>query len=642
MRRRTIGIVTAAAMLATISLACGALGAEFPRAQLDESERHLTRGYSYLLDRDHWNALGSLSLALRANTYLVDYYLLNALVLQRVGDGDGARASLSSYLEVRPMDRTASHILRAFVEQDRLLRSVVSARPVPVRWQMSARDIQGEWGTGIVRPFTIKGLGKANALGGAVCLTDFLGDRAYIVADGQVRSVPIERPAALLPMGDGTFTLAASSGDVWSFSTHADLLSLPGTPISMDLIGTVPSWIADAEPLSGNEFAVADPVSREVAFYAVMGGGEERQILRRGGWAPPDPPLGVEPGTELLFEPVALDRYADWLAVADRGNGRVYVMNAVSMRDAFSVDVDAPRDVLWAPLGELFVLTEHGELLLFGVDFAERTFSPPEALDGELQDAWALFRAPGGGAYCLDVGASRLHKATMLPAPAFAQGFLGADHPTVALESGRESFLLDATLSSPFGAWAQTAPLSVRCIWNERTLRSMAWWQGRAPFDGLLLHRALPRTQPLPMNARTSRAERGMDVWPALSALWALHRETLTNVIVDSSIPFTMDEMLALLRFCLMNGLELDVWARDVPSLALERASAFTGGRTIFSLDGPLELEAPLTRMKIQIPLPMELSSSGYPSRSMLSIYMDVGLAQTQAWLPLWPDMLGR
>ena len=70
--------------------------------------------------------------------------------------------------------------------------------------------------------------------------------------------------------------------------------------------------------------------------------------------------------------------------------------------------------------------------------------------------------------------------------------------------------------------------------------------------------------------------------------------------------------------------------------------TAWAGGRTIFSLDGPLDLEAPLTRMKIQIPLPMELSSSGYPSRSMLSVYMDVGLAQTQTWLPLWPDMLGR
>jgi hypothetical protein len=44
--------------------------------------------------------------------------------------------------------------------------------------------------------------------------------------------------------------------------------------------------------------------------------------------------------------------------------------------------------------------------------------------------------------------------------------------------------------------------------------------------------------------------------------------------------------------------------------------------------------------MEIRVPLPRELSSSGYPSRSMLTVYLDVGLMHTRDWIPLWPDLL--
>ena len=114
----------------------------------------------------------------------------------------------------------------------------------------------------------------------------------------------------------------------------------------------------------------------------------------------------------------------------------------------------------------------------------------------------------------------------------------------------------------------------------------------------------------------------------------------LINVIVDSSILFSLDELLTLTRFCLENGLRLDVWARDIPPLPLVRASAFTGGTTLFSMAAPPKVSPPWSRVRIQIPLPRELSSSGYPSRSMLAVYLDIGLVQMKAWIPLWPDLL--
>ena len=48
------------------------------------------------------------------------------------------------------------------------------------------------------------------------------------------------------------------------------------------------------------------------------------------------------------------------------------------------------------------------------------------------------------------------------------------------------------------------------------------------------------------------------------------------------------------------------------------------------------------THLQIQIPLPIELSSSGYPGRSMLAVYLDAGMIQSRTWMPLWPDMFTK
>ena len=121
-------------------------------------------------------------------------------------------------------------------------------------------------------------------------------------------------------------------------------------------------------------------------------------------------------------------------------------------------------------------------------------------------------------------------------------------------------------------------------VWNERTIRSSMQWLPRAPLDALLLHRTLSQGSVLPPTLKEVRTESGQDVRIALPPLWSLHRGTLTNVIVDSSILFSLEELLALTRFCLENGLRLDVWACDIPPLPLTRASAFTGGTTLFLL----------------------------------------------------------
>ena len=468
--RRKILLTVIGACLAACALQGLSNGAELPRAQLDESERQFTRAYMYFMDRDYWSALDYLDRALRANTYLVDYYLLSGLALQRTGDGEGARAALANYLEVRPMDGTVPRIARNFVEQDRLLRSVLGTRPLSPRWQFSNPDMQTELGLPLAHPFNVKGMGKAEALGEALAISDTFGDRVYLRPAGrkEYQTLSIRRPVTALPGGDGSFTVFCAEGDIYTFTCPLDLEAA----ISPTLTGHIDAAISDAEALSGTLFAVADPVSRIIAFYRLMDtdstdSREAPELV--GEWTPP--------AAELLFEPVALDRYADWLAVADRGNGRVYLLNAANRREFFFVDVPVPRDVLWSPLGELFVLTERGEIFCLGVDPGEKSATVGDPLWSGLEDIWALFPSPEGDLYCLDVAAFRLYKAVMQPSRTLNQGFLGIYHPVLALEAAnRESFLIDATLGGPFTSHLQNAAIVVQSVWNERTIRSSAQW----------------------------------------------------------------------------------------------------------------------------------------------------------------------
>ena len=62
--RRTI-LTVLVSIIVLWGTAVASLGAELPRAQLDESERHFTQAYAYFLERDYWNTLDYLDRALK-------------------------------------------------------------------------------------------------------------------------------------------------------------------------------------------------------------------------------------------------------------------------------------------------------------------------------------------------------------------------------------------------------------------------------------------------------------------------------------------------------------------------------------------------------------------------------------------------
>jgi hypothetical protein len=383
----------------------------------------------------------------------------------------------------------------------------------------------------------------------------------------------------------------------------------------------------DAVSLSAGGFAVVDPVARETAFYSYS------TFSKTGSWSPPE-------NERSLFEPVAVAAYGPWLAVADRGGDKVFFLNAMN-GDFFSVEIFRPRDVVWSMIGELFVINEDGDLFRVLVDFRDQRTESVDLMESDVENGWTLFSSPAGDLYCLDISASKLWKAVSIPDINASLGFLSVARPTVVYEENKESFILEADLMSLFTTYSKIATPVVHSVWNNKTIPSFAVWQEAEArkTEFTVFHRPAPAGTIHPaLNAIA--AENGTDIQIALPALWSAQRKTLTNIIVDSSLIFSQDELSALTLFCLNNGIRLDVWARSVPAVEGVRAAALTGGKVLFSLANTPDLTPSSSKIQIRIPLPYELFSSGYPSRSMLTVYLDLGLMQTKDWVPLWPDML--
>ena len=623
-------IFICAAIIFFCAFASSAFAMELPRAQLDESERHFTEAYRRFLARDYWRALDSLTRALRANIYFVDFYLMQGLILDRIGDFGAARESLEYYLEVRPMDSMVPRILDYNIAQRRTLQRIVSPAPVPLQWRASRVDLQNEFGMGHMRPFSVRGMGKAVMRGRNLFLADTIGNRVIFRENTsqRINKIDIDSPVVVLPMGDDSFYIVATGGRLYRFGV---LTGIPH-PFALELRGVLENtFITDAAMISANEFVVADAIAREVAFYSLAALAEQQPAEQTWTWSPPD-------NGGALFEPVGLAAYGRWLAVADRGGDNVFFLNLANRREFFSTELPRPRDVAWSALGELFVINEDGDLFKISVDFRDGSIEATDILKSGLTEGWALFSSPYGDVYCIDISGSRLWKAVPLPDAAISFGAVALSAPTIKWDEGTESILLNATLMSPFRTFSRTSPITAHVAWNNRAIRAVAEWnESAAGRMGLVLFNR--PAAPGAVNSAISSVvvENSGDIRAALPSVWS--GGTLTNVIIDSTVDMTPEDLKIITLFCLNNGIELNVWARSVPSVELVRAAGLTGGSVVFSLTNQPDLSLPNAEVLIRLPLPYDLSSSGFPSRSMLSLFLNVGLMHTRNWIPLWPDM---
>ena len=588
--------------------------ATLPAADREESERFFALGYENFLKREYAPALENLDRALKLNTYLVDYYLLRGLVLHRLGRTEEAVKSIRYYLEVRPRDSAAPRILERYQDEAFFIEQFLSGEPLQSVIVSTRKDVKTAFSMGTLQNPGVVGLGKATSYSDGVFLSDTLGDKVGFRLPGEkfFQFIEISAPVVALPTGDKSFYIVSENGDVFSLPEGER------TPVR---VGRIPENPSDAALVTNSLLAVASTVSRSIALYSLP------DLVFSGR---------VEfPEEERLFEPVAIAVYGGWIAVADRNNSKVYVQSLHDRNLFFVIAADAPRDLEWSSLGDLFILHESGNVSKSRISFSGKRAPESEAVLSDVREGWSLYSIHDR-VFCIDISGSRLWE--LFPVPrGESLAMLSLFSPSISREQDRESFLLEGTISGPFRTYMSLNASIVTSVWNERLLGG-AYAPSVSEHHGMTLYFK-------PDDASRSRngavpAASGREVLSALMEAWQSRKGDIANIVVAASTPFSFEEIVQLTGFCLQNRVRIFVFADSFPSVELLRAASMTGGSETFVPNGAWGAFPAYSAGSLRIVLPADETSSGFPSRSTLSVYLDIGVVPTRDWVPLWPDIL--
>ena len=588
--------------------------AVLPSAQREEAEKYFGRGYENFLNRQYSEALFNLDHALKLNTYLVDYYLLKGLVLNRLGQTEDAIKSLKYFLEVRPEDIHAPRILERLQKENAFVKSFLLGDPVPTKSVSSKKDLKSVLDLGFLRTLNARGLGKGGETGGTLFIADTLGGTLWFRRTEQdpFMNLKVPSPVAAVPAKNGDWLVLLENSAVHVLKKGEKTLSP---------FGTLSFHPSDGVKVTDDLLAVSSAAERKVVLFSCP----ELQ---------PKDVLSF-PSQEKPFEPSALAVYGEWIAVADRNNGTVHVLSLNRKEDHFSFSVHAPRDIAWSPLGSLYVLSEPGIISKFPVSFKEK-----KALDREIvlegaDNGWTIFFRKDI-LICIDISGTTLWEIIEGPETGgFA--FLSLETPAVSRLDQKENFSMAARISGPFRTYMERNRPVVTAVWNDRLL----------PGVFILPEVKKKLTRPfvfLPdKSAETkgsSGAPTGKILLAALREEWKKRRGAMDDLVIPASIVFSLKELEILAGFALSNGLRIFILPDSFPTLPQLRTAGLTGGSVLFSGNEEVEESAPFTRGIIRVPLPSDETSSGFPSRSTLSVYFDRGLISARDWIPFWPDLL--
>ncbi|MFA7620418.1 MAG: hypothetical protein WCY56_01090 [Aminobacteriaceae bacterium] len=586
-----------------------------PAADREGAERYFSEAYEHFIAREYTTALASLDRSLELNTYFVDYYLMRGLVLHRIGRGEEAVKSIRYYLEVRPKDSAAPRILERLWYEELFIREFISGEPINSRIVSSQKDLKRILSLNTLSTLGVLGLGKVTSFGDGVFIADTLGDKIVLRLpdESHFKSVDVESPVAALPMGDRSFFIVSEKGDILKVEEGAS------SPV---IVGSLPLMPSDAALLSNGLLAVSSAVNRSVSIYSFPGLELVKTIV---------PALG-----DHLFEPVALSAYGGWLAIADRGNNRVAIHSLFDEGISFFVDVDEPRDLTWSSFGDLFILNEAGEVSRGRISIARRMVTEFETVLTGAAHGWSLFPVQDK-VYCLDISASKIWE--MFPVP-LGDGFasLSLSAPSISREEENESFILDGFLCGPFRTYLSNNTPIISSVWNERLL--VGSYTPKMPdHPGTTLFFKTAENS-APQGDVERKAASGGDVLNSLMEEWDARRGAVANIVLSAATPFSREEACRLAGFCLRNRVRIFVYADTVPSLELLRAATLSDGSVVFVPNGVWGAFPPYSTGTVKMVLPTDESSSGFPSKSTLSVYLDIGVIPTKDWIPLWPDLL--
>jgi hypothetical protein len=390
--------------------------------------------------------------------------------------------------------------------------------------------------------------------------------------------------------------------------------------------GELGSGVADAAFIDSTFFAVADRKGGAVRFF------EMPSMRGTVDWRPSN---GESSGR--LFEPVAVAAYGPLLAVADMGNGRVFVLDSYTLAIVDSFDLENPRDLDWGDAGELFVLNEKGELYSrYPVGASEDLRVAAEGMN----EAWSLSWADDG-LIVANVSGRTWWNGRTKPGRSRAFGAVTLHAPWIQAGDGAEILMFRGAAASTFHNFIQGLIPTTQVVWRGETRPSRVVSVGPG-LEGATRFYS-PTAGRAPNGEAIAEARAIADVMRDIAETSRAGEHIPRVVVLDSRISGTGGQLELFMAFLLQQGVRLDLWASNRPSPPeMCRISRITLGRTYYSPSVKTPPPNDSVEWVLSIPLPPDVAPFGYPSDATLSLMAEIDSIRFADWIPVWPSLIDR
>lgn len=621
--RYFISVFAALAILAA-AMPFHAAPATTPAVDREAAEASFLEAYDHYINNRMWSSIRKFNESLEHNVYFVDAYFMRSLAYRRLGRLPDAISEMRYYLEVRQDDPRASTILDSMVQEWESIKRSSAPDGVAPHFYFTSHTMQTLFD---VKPTTklalrgLQGLGKITSDSSGVIICDTYGDAIWRFDTSGIKP-PLEieaaRPVVMLPISPSRALLIQKSGDISSVVYDVEVGSA-----DIELLGNVAANASDAEMIDSTMMAVADRTDQSVRFCGLPSTGETAE------WRPDD-----SEETAKLFEPVALAAYGPFLAVADRGNQRVLIIDSYTLKERQRFDVPTPRDLRWGMDGSIYILSEDGTL------YAKDAFVNSAALrtiTSGMVDAWCFDMTDQGPLICSITGRT-WWSSHINPGRDETIGAMSLISPWLEYRLDAENLMVRAAASSVYHSFIQNKTPNTLAIWRGEQRPSSVIEVVPANRNSIRFYSPSPGTEP---NARLAHAASVRDIIADIEKMSLRGEEIPKVIVVDTRIAPSEEETPLLLAFLLHQGVRLDLWALSRPaSESMAHLSRVTLGRTYFNRTLDVVPANTSYEWILSIPLPPDTYTFGYPSESTLSIYADIDFVRFIDWLPIWPSLL--
>lgn len=600
-----------------------------PIVDREAAEESFLKAYEFFLENRLWNTLDNLDQAIKHNTYFVDTYYLRSLALRRLGRYPDAIKAMSDYMEVRRTDHRGRIILGSMEEEWEIIRRTLYPLEIATELFFRNDSINSFLNVPAYNPLSFKGMqgmGKLGASGHYLFVNDTLGNRLWVFGRLEkplIMQLQADAPVAVLPLSPYEALLLLRDGEI-------KRLTIDSTAghVAMAHEGRISANVSDAALIDSTFMSVADRTGGAVRFYGLPSMGETAE------WRPDD--SGT---TEKMFEPVALASYGPYLAVADRGNGRIFVLDIYTLSVLDSFAVEAPRDVEWGNQGELYILSENGSL------YSRFPIGPKakglKSVSNGMANAWSMVWT-NRGPVIADVSGRSWWSSKMNPGHLDTIGIVSLHHPWIEGKEGEETLFLRGAASSIFHDFIQHNMPDLQAVWrNEvRPSRIMEVASGNT---GHSLFYSPSSIGIAGAKGDVRRASSFSDVLSDIAKVSRSGEEMPKVIVLDTRISATEEELAQLLSFLLQQGIRLDLWAIGRPASALQtHISRITLGYTYYARTLETVPFNESIEWILSVPLPPDVATFGYPSEATLSIFATIDVIRFTDWIPIWPTMIKR